>query len=122
MASLTRSPCAICCIRPAELSVACRTPYPAVHATVTAATATRTGRPRSGERRAAAARADSVSPRRQVRSVARNPLRKMGASIHFQDAAASPIATAASIIHSQAESCPVPTIATAIAMTGQCHR
>ena len=101
VAVLTLSPCATCCIRPARsLRGGLRTPYPAVHATVAAATVARTGRARIGERRAAVA--DSASTRRQVRNVARNPSRRMGVSIHFHDAAASPIAIAASMIHTQA--------------------
>jgi hypothetical protein len=46
----------------------------------------------------------------------------MGVSIHRHDAAASPIATAASMIHSPTLPVRWPVTATAIAMTGQCHR
>ena len=54
--------------------------------------------------------------------MARNPSRMIGVSIHLHDAAASPIATAASMIHSQALPGWRPRIATVSAMTGQCHR
>src|SRR5215831_13392941 len=47
VAALTFSPCATCCIRPERsLWGGLRTPYPAVHATVAAATVARTGRAR----------------------------------------------------------------------------
>src|SRR6185295_3113362 len=87
VAALILSPRATCCIRPdRSLRGGRRTPYPAVHATVAAATVARTGSARMGERRAAVT--DSASIRRQVRNVALNPSRMMGVSIHFHDAAA----------------------------------
>ena len=50
------------------------------------------------------------------------PLRRIGSSIHFQVAAASVIAVAASAALSQGAPGRGPVIAAAIAMTGQCHR
>src|SRR6516162_5528072 len=101
LAALTRSPWATWRIR-AEVVLAggCSTPYPAVQATVAAATTASSGSARTGERRAAVR--DSASPVRQLRRVTPNPACRMGVSTHFQEAAARPITIAASTGHSQA--------------------
>ena len=65
---------------------------------------------------------DSVTAWYLAQQVARRPLRRMGCSIHVQEAAARVIAVAASAAPSQGAPGRGPVIAAAIAMTGQCHR
>src|SRR5262249_35573417 len=127
VAALILSPCATCCIRPdRSLWGGRRTPYPAVHATVAAATVARTGRARVGERRGPAGA--SAHPPRRAAGVAPEPPRTTAASdrVRFSTddraAAAGPLAAAASMIHSRALAGWRPRLATVSAMTGQCHR
>ena len=120
VAALSRSPLMICFSMPDGPEGEWKTPYPAVQVTVRAAAADNTGRARTGERQAAVA--ELPSARQTVRQVARKPFRRTGSSSHFQVAAASVIAMAASTAQSQGAAGPGPVIAAAIAMTGQCHR
>ena len=84
-----------------------------------AATATGTARPlvpAAGRRLAAATSCI------QCRTVTPSPFRIMGVSTYRHDADASPIVTAVSTGHSQAELALGPASAVPNAITGQCHR
>jgi starvation-inducible outer membrane lipoprotein len=108
----------ICFSMPDGLEDAWKTPYAAVQVTVRATAAHNTGTARTGDRPAA----ELPSARQTAQQVARRPLRRIGCSIHFQEAAARVIAVAASAAPSQGAPGRGPVIAAAIAMTGQCHR
>ena len=113
------TPWLICAASPDD-GRACTTQYPAVPATATAATAATAGNMAAGDQRRASM--EPVTAVARARMAARNPSRMIGCSIHRQDAAASPMASAVSPSQSSGLSDCCLRAAAVSAMTGQCHR